>query len=129
MVHLFEYVGTCSISLSTRKFIEASAANTIKTITDFAFNNGIGIRTLQRNFKKEVGYSPKEFLRVLRLHDIEKQLADSDDIFQIIADHDFSDQSHFVKEFKLLTNFSPADFIKKKLLLSQQLPTPEFKVF
>jgi AraC-like DNA-binding protein len=47
------------------------------------------------------------------------------DVFEIIANYDFSDQAHFIKDFKQLRDFTPNEIFKKKLLLSDQLGFPK----
>ncbi|HZH70795.1 MAG TPA: helix-turn-helix domain-containing protein [Flavobacteriaceae bacterium] len=111
-----------SISKSTKEFIKAVEQTEEHTVQNIIKDKGIGLRTLQRNFKNDVGFTPKEFLRIVRMNKIEQRLTKNTNIFQIIADFDFTDQSHLVKEFKQWRNFTPKELLKKKLLLSDQLP-------
>ena len=113
------------ISESTKDFIQLSSETNFKTIKELSFQHGIGQRTLQRNFKKEVGLTPKEYLRIKRINAIEQKMSFKADVFEIISDFDFSDQAHFIKEFKQLRDYTPAEILRKKLLLSDQLATPE----
>lgn len=113
------------VSQSTIEFLRLASEKEVKTIKTTAFDNGIGLRTLQRNFKNEVGLSPKEYLRIKRMNKIEEKLSQNLDVFQIIADFEFSDQAHFIKDFKQLRRFTPTEILKKKLLLSDQLAMPE----
>lgn len=124
-VVLIEKYAIVSISSSTRNFVELASGKEIKSIKDVAFENGIGLRTLQRNFKSEVGLSPKEYLRIKRINAVEQKMSQNASVFEIIADLDFSDQAHYIKDFKQLRSFTPAELLKKKLLLSDQLPPPE----
>lgn len=110
----------------TRSFIQAVKTTQNDPIHKLAKTRGIGLRTLQRNFKKEVGLNPSEFVRIIRMNRIERRLAESNNVFEIIADFDFTDQSHFVKEFKQWRNHTPQTFLKQKLLLSDQLSAPEY---
>ena len=87
--------------------------------------NGIGLRTLQRNFKREVGLSPKDYLKIKRMYGIEQKMSRKADFFDIITDFGFTDQAHFIKDFKQLRNQTPTEILKKKLLLSDQLAIPE----
>lgn len=114
-----------SVSSSTKEFIKVVEQTDENMVQNIIKDKGIGLRTLQRNFKNDVGFTPKEFLRIIRMNKIEQQLKESINIFQIIADFDFTDQSHFVKEFKQWRNFTPKELLKKKLLLSDQLPITE----
>lgn len=124
LVCCIEKFAVYPISESTKNFIKIACKTEFKTIKDLVFQNGIGLRTLQRNFKKEVGLSPKEFLRIKRLNAIEQKMSQNINIFEIIADFDFADQAHFIKDFKQLRNITPSEIIKRKLLLSDQLAIP-----
>jgi AraC-like DNA-binding protein len=125
LVNYIEQYAIFPISISTKEFIKLVPETAYKTIKDLTFQNGIGLRTLQRNFKKEVGLSPKEYLRIKRLNAIEQKMSQNADVFEIIAGFDYSDQAHFIKDFKKLRSFTPTEILKKKLLLSDQLTVPE----
>jgi AraC-like DNA-binding protein len=125
LINSIEQYAIYPVSLSTKAFIKLTSESRYKTIKDLTLQNGIGQRTLQRNFKKEVGLSPKEYLRIKRLNAIEQKMSQNVDVFEIIADFDFSDQAHFIKDFKKLRSFTPTEISKKKLLLSDQLAIPE----
>ena len=115
------------VSHSTLGFVQLINQSDVKTIKSSIAEKGIGVRTLQRNFKKEVGLTPKEFLKISRMSMIEQQLAKHATIFQIVADFDFTDQAHFVKEFKQLRNHTLTDFKRKRLFLQDQLGIPDMK--
>lgn len=116
---------THTISRATTDFIHGvdGGQNTVNDIID---SKGIGIRTLQRNFKSEVGLAPKEFLQIVRMTRVERQMKEVTDLYQIIADFDFTDQSHFTKEVKQWRNVPPGELVRKKLLLSDQLAPPDY---
>jgi len=125
LIAFIEQNAVYPISASTREFLKISSETEYKTIKELSYQHGIGQRTLQRNFKKEVGLTPKEYLRIKRVNAIEQKMSLKIDVFEIIADFDFSDQAHFIKDFKKLRGFTPSEILKKKLLLSDQLATPE----
>ncbi len=125
LISYIEQFALHPISSSTRNFVKLASQKEFKTIKDIAFENNTGLRTLQRNFKKEVGLLPKEYLRIKRMNSVEQKLSQNVSVFDIIADFGFSDQSHYIKEFKQLRNFTPNEFLKKKMLLSDQLDVPE----
>jgi AraC-like DNA-binding protein len=125
LVNIIEQFSIYPVSPSTQAFIKITSETKYTNVKDLIFERGIGLRTLQRNFKKEVGLSPKEYLRIKRLNAIEQKMSQNLNVFEIIADFDFTDQAHFIKDFKQLRNITPSEIVKRKLLLSDQLATPE----
>ena len=125
LVGFIDQLAVHSVSQTTLEFIKCTNQSEIKTIKRDFEGKGFSLRTLQRNFKKEVGLTPKEFLKILRMNVIERQLEQSRNVFQIVADFDFTDQSHLIKEFKQLRNNTPMDLKRKKLFLQDQLAIPE----
>ena len=65
-------------------------------------------------FKKYIGLTPKQYQRVLRFNDVFVQMQSDQflswsDIAQLCG---YSDQSHFIKEFKYFSGFNPETFLK-----------------
>ena len=72
-------------------------------------------KSLIAQFKKYVGHTPKYFQRILRFNDILNQINRNRHIkwSDIAYQTGFSDQSHFIKEFKHFSGFNPNEFIEK----------------
>jgi AraC-like DNA-binding protein len=66
-------------------------------------------------FKKYIGLTPKYFQRILRFNEILQQIHKNEEIdwAQIAYQCEYSDQSHFIKEFKHFSGFNPQKFIKE----------------
>ena len=66
-------------------------------------------------FKKYVGLTPKYYQRVLRFNDILQKIHQQEKIAwaDIAYQCGYSDQSHFIKEFKHFSGFNPQEFIKQ----------------
>ncbi len=66
-------------------------------------------------FKKYVGVTPKYFQRIQRFNEILHKIHQKEKITwaQIAYQSGFSDQSHFIKEFKHFSGFNPEEFISK----------------
>ena len=67
-------------------------------------------------FRKYVGLTPKQYQRVLRFNDVFRQMqADQflswSDIAHLCG---YSDQSHFIREFKHFSGFNPEAFLKNE---------------
>ncbi|WP_298758053.1 AraC family transcriptional regulator [uncultured Psychroserpens sp.] len=69
---------------------------------------------LINQFKTYFGLTPKVFHRVFRFNEILKQIQNKTHLnwSQIAYEFEYSDQSHFIKEFKEFSGFNPQEFIK-----------------
>lgn len=73
----------------------------------------IGERQLQRLFKQYVGLTPKWIIRKARMQECIEALQSGDYDWQILIEQlGFYDQAHFIKEFKLMTGFTPGQYIQ-----------------
>ena len=69
-------------------------------------------RQLERNFKKQIGISPKQLGKVLRLQTALKILLNSNETLTSIAyESDYFDQAHFIKDFKEFIGTTPKEFL------------------
>ncbi|MEM7552044.1 MAG: AraC family transcriptional regulator [Bacteroidota bacterium] len=66
-------------------------------------------------FKKYAGLTPKYYQRILRFNEIFQQMKTEQSVSwaQIAYQCGFSDQSHFIKEFKHFSGFNPEKFIQQ----------------
>ena len=71
-------------------------------------------RTLERNFKAQVGLSPKQFAKIIQFQFSLSQLTQSkfDKLVDIGYDSGFTDQSHFIRAFKKYTGQTPSYYLK-----------------
>lgn len=78
-------------------------------INALAAETGYTTRTIQRQFRADMGMSPKAFGRIIRCQAAVYHINHSDDVvFSDMAfDLGFSDQSHFLREFKKLVKATP----------------------
>ncbi len=74
-------------------------------------------RTLQRNFLKRTGVSPKTLARVVRMNYLWDKIKNENafDYQDLVFDGNFFDQSHFIKDFKAITGETPHYFFKRNL--------------
>lgn len=86
----------------------------IVKVEDLVDRYGIGKRTLQRLFAKYVGVSPKWVIQRYRLHEAAEQLAAGGLVSQsaLALNLGYSDQAHFVRDFKRVVGVSPASYAK-----------------
>jgi len=77
--------------------------DTIQTVTDMATATHISPRQLQRMLKKSTGFSPHDLLKVLRLQrSFRQHYLDN-----------YTDQSHFIRSFRKITGYTPAQYYRK----------------
>ncbi|NDJ51579.1 MAG: AraC family transcriptional regulator [Chloroflexi bacterium] len=88
-----------------------SGALSIKEMLD---NHAANRRQLERKFTEQVGISPKQLCRVIRLQSALNMLLHqpSESMSQIAYDSDYYDQAHFTKDFKEFTGMTPKEFFK-----------------
>ena len=93
-------------------------------IYDFCEEYGINQRRLERIFNKYIGVSPKLFQRINRLHRIINQLRSEDfDTLALCAyEHNYTDQTHFIKDFKTFTGTTPTEFMNQPGSVKQIIP-------
>ncbi|MGF1763264.1 DUF6597 domain-containing transcriptional factor [Aliivibrio kagoshimensis] len=69
-------------------------------------------RQLERMFVKQIGVSPKQLGKLIRLQNaLKAMLNEEESLTQIAYQNDYYDQSHFIKDFKEFTGVSPKEFL------------------
>ena len=86
----------------------------IVKVDDLAGRAGEKRRTLERMFAKYVGVSPKWVIQRYRLHEAADQLAAGGEVNQaaLALGLGYSDQAHFVRDFKAVVGIPPAAYAK-----------------
>jgi AraC-like DNA-binding protein len=88
----------------------------VDPVKAIAADTRLSERSIQMKFQKYTGYSVKELLRFLRFKEVIAYiLARSNQkiaIFDLIAKHDYHDQSHLIKDFQYFLGLAPQQFIK-----------------
>lgn len=75
-------------------------------------------RQLERNFKKQIGISPKQLGKVIRLQTALKMLLEqkSENLTDIAYKSEYFDQAHFIKDFREFTGINPKAFFNHENL-------------
>ncbi|MFT6928250.1 MAG: AraC-like DNA-binding protein [Psychromonas sp.] len=76
---------------------------------------GFSIRTLQRKFQENMGMSPKTYSRIVRCQSAIYKINHDDKMtfLDLAFDLGFTDQPHFLKEFKKLVSTTPLHYQTK----------------
>ena len=71
-------------------------------------------RQLERKFMKQIGISPKQLGKVIRLQTALKMLLNqqSESFTTIAYESEYYDQAHFIKDFKEFTGTTPKEFLE-----------------
>ncbi|SUJ27183.1 transcriptional activator RhaS [Sphingobacterium spiritivorum] len=86
-----------------------------KTLKDIQTEMNLSERSLERLIKQNVGISPKAFSRIIRFQSGLYTLRQNDfnNLTDLAYQHDYFDQSHYIREFKEFTGMNPKQFIQQ----------------
>jgi len=83
-------------------------------VTDLAKEAGVTPRTLQRQFADYVGVGPKWVIQRYRLHEAAERLAAGPvDQAALAFEIGYSDQAHFIRDFKAMVGMTPAAYARR----------------
>jgi AraC-like DNA-binding protein len=110
---LWKLLGKLCAAHETDEKIEAAVERLVASdgsarVDAIARAVNLSLRSLQVRFLAEVGLSPKEFARLLRLQATLRGLDGPASLADLATDTGFSDQAHATREVKRLTGFSLA---------------------
>ncbi len=77
--------------------------------------SGWSVRTLQRNFTRYVGLSPKWLIRKYRLHDaLEALESRTTTMSDLVSELGYSDQSHLIRDFSSMLGMTPGSYCDER---------------
>ena len=111
--------------LNDKKTIDNIVKTTIDTLLSTKGSAPINIilkqdlskrRQLERKFLEQIGISPKQLGKVIRLQTALKILLNekTENLTNIAYKSEYYDQAHFIKDFKEFTGISPGEFLGNK---------------
>lgn len=80
-------------------------------------------RQLERKFLKQIGVSPKQLGKVIRLQTALKMLLnrERESLTEIAYESEYYDQAHFIKDFKEFTGVNPKEFLENEHMVLSSL--------
>ena len=86
------------------------------SIDELAGKVYISSRQLEREFLQKIGISPKRYMRIARLNEVNRKIINGErvDFTSLSHSSGYSDQAHFIREFKGFTGETPKIFLNKK---------------
>jgi AraC-like DNA-binding protein len=118
---LENYFFTALTALPTNKTLSDIALQMIRadtsSIAGIARQLKISQRSLEMNFKREVGVSPKTYSMILRFMRVEQQLKTLPVASwqKMNFAGEYHDQNHFIKDFKRFTGNTPSEYLVENL--------------
>lgn len=89
-------------------------------VTAVAESTGLGFKTFQRHFTKALGCSPTDYKRIARFRNALNAKIHSKELKSLTSisyETNYSDQSHFIREFRKLTSQNPKLFFREVSLV------------
>lgn len=118
-IHLLERFLLGRLRNDAPDHLTAAAAARIKEaagclrIKDLAHEIGLSQSALERRFRKSIGTSPRKFASIVRLRHVIQHRAQGGNLTEIAHRVGYSDQSHFIKDFKRFTGLAPGAFFQQ----------------
>jgi AraC family transcriptional regulator, exoenzyme S synthesis regulatory protein ExsA len=99
---------------SIRAFMESNFSKPL-SIEDYAYLTGRSLSSFRRDFKTQMGISPKQWLIDKRLEKAHNLLAKNNTtVFDVVLETGYENLSHFIKAFHKRYGVSPKQFVIKK---------------
>ena len=94
-----------------------------KPINSILKDNPSKRRNLERKFSKQVGISPKQLGKIIRLQAALKLILNNqgENLTQIAYESKYYDQAHFIKDFKEFTGTNPKDYLTDDQMMLSSL--------
>ncbi len=118
--------------LSEETTIENIVKTTVETLITSKGSTPINVilkdnlskrRQLERHFKKQIGISPKQLSKVIRLQATLQMLIsqNSETLTEIAYESEYFDQNHFIKDFKEFVGVTPKEFLGNENMVLSSL--------
>ena len=86
----------------------------ISSVGRLAYQFNLSTRQFDRKFKEYAGFSPKTYMRLVRLSNALKQQGNNKSLGRIAHECGYYDQSHFIHDVKAFTGYHPGFYFSGK---------------
>lgn len=90
------------------EYINANLSNENLSLEDISFNVGISKYHFLREFKKEFGLTPNQYIQIKKVNKARELLKKDVSLSSIAYDCGFTDQSYMIKVFKKYIGYTPS---------------------
>ena len=95
------------------------------SVADLADAACLGRKQFERSFRSQVGVNPKEYARIVRFQRALALIqADGSGLSQIAYTSGYSDQSHFIREFRKFSGQTPTELLRTANVHSDLFSNP-----
>lgn len=96
-------------------------------LADLVAASGYSEKQFIHHFKREVGLTPKAFQRMMRFQEILPRVIGRQDISwaSVSQQCGYYDQSHFIREFRRFSGYSPSEYLRGGADRTNFLPFPD----
>ena len=114
LAHLRDNKADENVLKVTEIVYEVAKDREILKVQDLVDRYGLNKRMLQRLFARYVGVSPKWVIQRYRLNEAAAELATGESLSQseLALSLGYSDQAHFIRDFKSIVGVSPAAYVR-----------------
>lgn len=98
------------------KIVRTISGNSQIEIEALCVQCDINIRQLQRLFKQYIGITAKSFMRLNRVRSVKDKISNNafTSLTDLSCESGYFDQSHFIRDFKMLMEVTPSQYVKRK---------------
>jgi methylphosphotriester-DNA--protein-cysteine methyltransferase len=91
------------------------------SVSELCRFSGLGERTLERIFQRNVGLPPKTFARIVRFQNVVRSIeaADSSGLLDTALAFGYYDQSHMIRDFREFSGKSPLAYFEEMHRISE----------
>jgi AraC-like DNA-binding protein len=100
------------IAFAVKTIVDCKGQLSIKQLSSHCHTS---LRQFERNFTKQIGFTPKLFSRIIRFNSVLGQSNSTKKSLTEIAHHfGYYDQSHFIQDFREFSGYNPSTYFSGK---------------